>query len=152
LQKYEAYNEGLLGFCRPHGGPVVLILPILIIGAVVYFIIRRRRPRVRPRDPGSSIESPKIRRAMSDASAEVRSPRVPVPLATARPIVPRTHGSTDQSAIRLDNLTKIYGARKAVDGLSFSVRPGAICGFVGPNGAGKTTVRLALRDLSRGKV
>jgi len=132
---------------RPHGGPVVLILPILIIGAVVYFIIRRRRARARPRYPGSSIESPKIRHAMSDASAEVRSPRVSVPLATARPIVPRTHGSTDQSAIRLDNLTKIYGARKAVDGLSFSVRPGTICGFVGPNGAGKTTTICMLLGL-----
>jgi len=73
----------------------------------------------------------------------VGSQRVPVPLATARPIVDR--GFTDQSAIRLDNLTKVYGARKAVDGLSFGVRSGAICGFVGPNGAGKTTtIRMLL--------
>jgi ABC-2 type transport system ATP-binding protein len=130
---------------RPHGGPVLLILPILIIGAVVYFIVRRRRARARPSDSGSSVESPRTRYAMSDVSAEVRSPRVPVPLATARPIVPMPQGSTDQSAIRLDNLTKIYSARKAVDGLSFSVRPGTICGFVGPNGAGKTTtIRMLL--------
>jgi ABC-2 type transport system ATP-binding protein len=132
---------------RPHGGPVVLLLPILIIGAVVFFIIRRRRARTQRRDPGSSMESPNVRHAMGEASAEVGSQRVPVPLATARPIVDRTQGFTDQSAIRLDNLTKIYGARKAVDGLSFSVRPGAICGFVGPNGAGKTTTIRVLLGL-----
>jgi ABC-2 type transport system ATP-binding protein len=130
---------------RSHGGPVALLLPILIIGAVVYFIIRRRRARAQPRDPGSSSESPNVRRAMGDASAEIGSQRVPVPLATARPIVDKTQGFTDQSAIRLDNLTKIYGARKAVDGLSFGVRSGTICGFVGPNGAGKTTtIRMLL--------
>ena len=128
---------------RPHGGPVMLILPILIIGAVVYFIIRRRRARVRPSDPGSSIESPKERREV--ASAVSTSPQVPATLATSRTSVPRMQGSMDQSAIRLDDLTKIYGARTAVDGLSFSVRSGAICGFVGPNGAGKTTtIRMLL--------
>lgn len=128
---------------RPHGGPVMLILPILIIGAVVYFIIRRRRARVRPSDPGSSIESPKERREV--ASAVSTSPQVPATLATSRTSVSRTQGSIDQSAIRLDDLTKIYGARTAVDGLSFSVRSGAICGFVGPNGAGKTTtIRMLL--------
>nr|WP_222721155.1 ATP-binding cassette domain-containing protein [Actinomadura sp. HBU206391] len=43
------------------------------------------------------------------------------------------------------NLTKRYGGRPAVDGLSFQVRPGAVTGFLGPNGAGKsTTMRLIL--------
>lgn len=135
----------VLAVTRRHGGPVMLILPILIIGAVVYFIIRRRRARVRPSDPGSSIESPKERREVGSASAVATSPQVPTALATTRPSVPRTQVSLDQSAIRLDNLTKIYGARTAVDGLSFSVRSGAICGFVGPNGAGKTTtIRMLL--------
>jgi ABC-2 type transport system ATP-binding protein len=41
------------------------------------------------------------------------------------------------------NLTKRYGERTAVDGLSFSVRPGIVTGFLGPNGAGKsTTMRM----------
>ena len=128
-----------------HGAPVALLIPILIIGAVVFFIIRRRHARAQPRDHGSSIESPTVQHAAGDASVELGSQRVPVPLATARPIVDRTQGFTDQSAIRLDNLTKVYGARKAVDGLSFGVRSGAICGFVGPNGAGKTTtIRMLL--------
>ncbi len=42
-------------------------------------------------------------------------------------------------------LTKRYGAKTAVDGLTFTVRPGVVTGFLGPNGAGKsTTMRLIL--------
>ena len=44
-----------------------------------------------------------------------------------------------------DNISKVYGKRKAVDGLSFEVLPGEIYGFLGPNGAGKsTTIRMML--------
>jgi len=41
--------------------------------------------------------------------------------------------------IRIDNLTKAFGAFTAVNGLSFSVAPGEVLGFLGPNGAGKST-------------
>jgi len=41
--------------------------------------------------------------------------------------------------IRVQNLTKVYTDRKAVDGISFHVDEGEIVGFLGPNGAGKTT-------------
>jgi ABC-2 type transport system ATP-binding protein len=42
-------------------------------------------------------------------------------------------------------LTKRYGDRTAVDGLTFTVRPGTVTGFLGPNGAGKsTTMRMIL--------
>src|SRR5919109_484550 len=42
-------------------------------------------------------------------------------------------------------LTKDYGDKRAVDGLTFSVRPGIVTGFLGPNGSGKsTTMRLIL--------
>src|SRR5665213_655532 len=42
-------------------------------------------------------------------------------------------------------LTKQYGDKRAVDGISFSVRPGIVTGFLGPNGSGKsTTMRLIL--------
>jgi ABC-2 type transport system ATP-binding protein len=45
--------------------------------------------------------------------------------------------------IEATNLTKRYGERTAVDGLSFAVRPGIVTGFLGPNGAGKsTTMRM----------
>jgi ABC-2 type transport system ATP-binding protein len=44
-----------------------------------------------------------------------------------------------------ENLTKDYGDKRAVDGLSFTVEPGIVTGFLGPNGSGKsTTMRLIL--------
>ena len=47
--------------------------------------------------------------------------------------------------IEVSNLTKVYGSTRAVDGLTFSVRPGIVTGFLGPNGAGKsTTMRMVL--------
>jgi len=49
------------------------------------------------------------------------------------------------AALELEHVTKRYGAQTAVNDLSFTVQPGAICGFLGPNGAGKTsTVRMIL--------
>ena len=45
--------------------------------------------------------------------------------------------------IEARGLTKDYGSTRAVDDLTFEVRPGIVTGFLGPNGAGKsTTMRL----------
>lgn len=41
--------------------------------------------------------------------------------------------------LKIENLTKIYGEKKAVDSLSLHILPGEIYGFIGHNGAGKTT-------------
>ena len=41
--------------------------------------------------------------------------------------------------LKIEDLTKTYGEKKAVDGLSLHIRPGEIYGFIGHNGAGKTT-------------
>jgi ABC-2 type transport system ATP-binding protein len=38
--------------------------------------------------------------------------------------------------IRVQGLTKDYGSRRAIDGLTFDVEQGEIIGFLGPNGAG----------------
>jgi len=47
--------------------------------------------------------------------------------------------------IEARGLTKDYGSKRAVDDLSFDVRPGIVTGFLGPNGSGKsTTMRLIL--------
>ncbi len=47
--------------------------------------------------------------------------------------------------IEARGLTKDYGDKRAVDDLSFTVRPGIVTGFLGPNGSGKsTTMRLIL--------
>ena len=46
--------------------------------------------------------------------------------------------------IQVENLTKYYGTRLAVDDISFRVEKGKIIGFLGPNGAGKTTTMRIL--------
>ena len=58
-------------------------------------------------------------------------------------------GSTSRAdtdrMITVENVTKRYGDKLAVDDLSFNVKPGVVTGFLGPNGAGKsTTMRLIL--------
>lgn len=48
-------------------------------------------------------------------------------------------------AIEIRNVTKTFGATRAVDDLSLSVPVGSLCGFLGPNGAGKsTTIRMIM--------
>lgn len=51
--------------------------------------------------------------------------------------------------LRLEHVTKRYGAFTAVDDLSLSLAPGRILGFVGPNGAGKTTTMKMICGLVR---
>jgi len=46
--------------------------------------------------------------------------------------------------IQVEGLTKEYGMRRAIDGLTFDARQGEILGFLGPNGAGKTTTMRIL--------
>lgn len=51
--------------------------------------------------------------------------------------------------IVVENLTKLYGARVAVDNVNFNIAKGEIVGFLGPNGAGKsTTMRMLTGFLS----
>ncbi|MEV5506144.1 ABC transporter ATP-binding protein [Streptomyces orinoci] len=49
--------------------------------------------------------------------------------------------------IELEGLTKRYGDKLAVDGLTCTVRPGMVTGFLGPNGAGKSTTMRMMLDL-----
>jgi ABC-2 type transport system ATP-binding protein len=50
-----------------------------------------------------------------------------------------------QATIEVNGLRKRFGPAMALDGMTFSVRPGQVTGFVGPNGAGKsTTMRVIL--------
>ena len=46
------------------------------------------------------------------------------------------------------DLVRTYGPVRALDGMSFGVRPGAVTGFLGPNGAGKTTTMRAVFGLT----
>lgn len=47
-------------------------------------------------------------------------------------------------SIEVKNISKSYGAQKALDNISFSVKKGEIVGFLGPNGAGKSTLMKIL--------
>jgi ABC-2 type transport system ATP-binding protein len=51
--------------------------------------------------------------------------------------------------IEVDNLSKRYGTKLAVDRMSFVVQPGMVTGFLGPNGAGKSTTMRMIAGLDR---
>ncbi len=64
--------------------------------------------------------------------------------ATARPVA-----ATNDPLLSIDALTLRFGGIKAVDGVSFDVPRGSICGLIGPNGAGKTTIFNCISRLYR---
>jgi ABC-2 type transport system ATP-binding protein len=53
------------------------------------------------------------------------------------------------TTIEVRELTKVYGSTRAVDGVTFTVRPGVVTGFLGPNGAGKSTTMRMILGLDR---
>ena len=60
-----------------------------------------------------------------------------------------TGGPGDRPAIRAVDLVKVFGAIRAVDGVTFDLPPGRIYGLLGPNGSGKTTLIRLLTGLAR---
>ena len=50
--------------------------------------------------------------------------------------------------IQIENLSKRYGGTTAVDGITFTARPGSVTGFLGPNGAGKSTAMRMMTGLT----
>lgn len=54
-----------------------------------------------------------------------------------------------EGMIEAERLTKRFGDKTAVDGVSFTVRPGKVTGFLGPNGAGKSTTMRMIVGLDR---
>jgi ABC-2 type transport system ATP-binding protein len=95
-------------------------------GGLVYLIFGKARPAASMPWKVPVAEEPVIA-----ASEPLLAGRVPV-----SPVV-----------IEVDHLTKRFGPVTAVDGLSFTVRPGHVTGFLGPNGAGKTTTMRVILGL-----
>ncbi len=57
--------------------------------------------------------------------------------------------------LKINNLTKLFGDKKAVDNLSLHILPGEIYGFIGHNGAGKTTTikcAIGVLDFDKGEI
>ncbi len=50
-------------------------------------------------------------------------------------------------SIEVNNLVKSYGSHRALNNISFTLKPGEITGFIGPNGAGKTTTMKIITGL-----
>jgi ABC-2 type transport system ATP-binding protein len=95
-------------------------------GGLVYLILGKARPAA-----GVAWEVPVAEAAGIAASGPLLARSVPV-----SPVV-----------IEVGGLTKRFGPVRAVDALSFTVRPGHVTGFLGPNGAGKTTTMRVILGL-----
>jgi ABC-2 type transport system ATP-binding protein len=60
---------------------------------------------------------------------------------------PPSEPRPDEPAVVVEGVAKRFGETVALDGISFSVRPGELFGFLGPDGAGKTTLFRILTTL-----
>jgi len=63
--------------------------------------------------------------------------------------VPLAEGADDPPAIRARGLAKVFGSIRAVDDVTFDLRPARIYGLLGPNGSGKTTLIRLLMGLTQ---
>jgi ABC-2 type transport system ATP-binding protein len=85
-------------------------------------------------------------RARTPPGTDVKAPAAAPAVRASGQRVPR-RASVSPVTVEVDRLTKRFGPVTAVDGLTFSVRPGQVTGFLGPNGAGKTTTMRAILGL-----
>ena len=67
----------------------------------------------------------------------------------ARPLVLQPADSGSPAALEVQGLAKYFGGLKAVDGVDFTVRRGAVHALIGPNGSGKTTTLNVVSGLYR---
>jgi branched-chain amino acid transport system permease protein len=109
-------------------------------GLVAFMLLRPRG--LFPERPGAARLRPRRVPAAPGRSTVPGSTR-PLVAAAGRPR-PDDRGSGDdtgpEAVLEVRNLAKQFGGIAAVNGLSFTLRPGRVSALIGPNGAGKTTV------------
>jgi ABC-2 type transport system ATP-binding protein len=104
-------------------------IPIVVLVLGVYTVVALRT--------GGAHAAPPAPEAV-----DTEPPNVEPPVEDPVPAAPRRRepvDTTGEPVLVVENLTKRFGDRVAVDDVSFSIAAGEVFGFLGPNGAGKTT-------------
>jgi ABC-2 type transport system ATP-binding protein len=117
-------------------------VPIVIAIFAAYAIVALRTGGSSPGEARSPSELPD--ESESDAGVRGDEQREALDTLTAGR---SATGSSAEPALVVEQLTKRFGERVAVDDVSFSVGAGEVFGFLGPNGAGKTTTVRMLATL-----
>jgi heme exporter protein A len=82
-------------------------------------------------------------------NADLVAASAPIPDALATDTAAGVVSFADTPAIEVQNLSRAFGSRRALDGLDFALPQGAFLSIFGPNGAGKTTLLRVLATLAR---
>lgn len=126
-----------VGSSHGHHGLRILVLLVVVAAVVVGVVLLVRRSRTRPPPPSTLPAT--VGGIAPTAEGD----------GSERPGPPAVWAGGTTNTIRAVELTKRFGEKTAVDGLSFNVLPGQVTGFLGPNGAGKSTTMRLIMGLDR---
>ena len=123
---------------RPLADYIELIFCVLVVATLTFFpdglasaFWQRRQRRSRAAAGGAPV-----------ATREIQVARIAELLAATQSLAERRRRQTlpTRRSLRIENVSKSYGALRAVDGVSLTVAAASLHGLMGPNGAGKTTL------------
>jgi ABC-2 type transport system ATP-binding protein len=139
----------LLGGSHGHHGLRIVILLVIVAAVAVGVVLLVRRSRAR-RSPRGAVQPADTGAVWATGGTGPEDPK-PLVVAPADPAPTRASSAAAGTAntIQARELTKRFGEKVAVDGLSFDVTPGQVTGFLGPNGAGKSTTMRMIMGLDR---
>lgn len=111
----------------------------IIQGRNVRLVLENGAPPPTPADLGAGPEVEIARVTPRFEDAVVALLQAQNPASDPIPLVSMPSNGGREVTVTAENLTRVFGHFRAVDGISFSVRRGEIFGLLGPNGAGKST-------------
>ncbi len=146
-------------FGGSHGHHIVrlLVLAVLVAAVVTVAVLlvrrqragRLRRSAVATMPPSDASVVASVTAAGPGASAAtVGGAAKPAPASPGH-VRARPPDGASANTVRAVQLSKRFGDKPAVDGLTFDVTPGLVTGFLGPNGAGKSTTMRMILGLDR---